>query len=151
MLSSSDGTQKLAHAQTDLANVGRMLDAKRAELSGLTAEEQNLRDRVARSTEAEEEIEAGNRREAERLASLREEIVAARTALTTLLGQRDRARDELARATAMLESENAQAEAAAARLQRLTGLEVKVRQQIRAMVEELTLAGRIDGGSESQQ
>ena len=51
----------------------------------------------------------------------------------------------------MLESENAQAEAAAARLQRLTGLEVKVRQQIRAMVEELTLAGRIDGGSESQQ
>ena len=63
-----------------------MLDAKRAELSGLTAEEQNLRDRVARSTEAEEELEAGNRREAERLASLREEIVAARHGTDNLAG-----------------------------------------------------------------
>lgn len=129
--------QKLARVKTDLAKTDRLLESRRAEFKGLTAEEQSLRDQVEGLKEAGKELETGNRRETERLASLQEEIVAARTTLATVNGQRDRARDELARASAMVDVKNVQAEAVDARLLHLTGLEAKVRQQLRVMIVDL--------------
>lgn len=144
-------TQTLAQVETELANADRLLDSKRAEIKGLTAEEQNLRAEVARMKKLGEELETGSQREAERLASLEEAIVTARTTLSTAEGERDRARDELARTQAILATETAQAEAVAARLQRLTILEATARQQIRTMIEDLNEAERVHAGSESQQ
>lgn len=128
-----------------------LLHSKRAELKGLVTEEQTIRDQVARMKEEREELTTGNLREAERFASLQDEIDATRTKLTMALGQRDRAKDELVRATAMADAENSRAEAIAARLQLPTGLEARVRQQIRTMIEELSMAERTRDGSEPRQ
>ena len=117
----------------------------------MVTEEQTIRDQVARMKEEREELTTGNLREAERFASLQDEIDATRTKLTMALGQRDRAKDELVRATAMADAENSRAEAIAARLQLPTGLEARVRQQIRTMIEELSMAERTRDGSEPRQ
>lgn len=143
--------QKQAQIETDLANVKRMLDSKRAELNGLTAEERRLLDQVVRLRGVRDELATGNQRESERLASLQSEAGTARIELASVQGQRDRVRDEFARVKAMSDTENARAEAISARVQHLAGLEAKVRQQIRAMIDELGEAGRIRDGSERPQ
>lgn len=135
--------QTLAQVKTELASTDRLLDSKRAEFKGLTAEEQDLRAAITRFENVGEELETRSQREAERLATLEEAIVTARTELATAQGQRDRVRDELGRTRAMLDTETAQAEAVAARLQRLTSLEATVRQRIRVMIEDLSEAERI--------
>ena len=47
--------QKLAQAETELADTDRLLNSKRAELNGLTVEERNVRDQVARLREMRNE------------------------------------------------------------------------------------------------
>lgn len=141
--------QKLAQTETDLADTTRLLDSKRAEFRGLTTEEQDIRAQVARLEGEKEELTAGNQREAKRLASLQDEIRTVRTTLSVTQGQLDQVRDELDRAQAVLETENARAETVSARLQRLTGLDAKVRQQIRTMIEELGEVERNQFGSET--
>ena len=143
--------QKLAQVETDLANTDRFLVAKRAELKGLTAEEQVLRAEIAQLKKTGEELEAANRSEEEQSASLRKEAVDGRTALATVQGQLNRAREELARTKATLDNETAQAEAVAARLQRLTSLEATARLRIRDMIADLSETERTHAGSESRQ
>ena len=143
--------QKLAQVETDLANTDRFLVAKRAELKGLTAEEQVLRAEIAQLKKTGEKLEAANRSEEEQSASLRKEAVDGRTALATVQGQLNRAREELARTKATLDNETAQAEAVAARLQRLTSLEATARLRIRDMIADLSETERTHAGSESRQ
>ena len=147
----SAARQNLAQSETALANTDRLLDSKRAELTGLTAEAQGIRDQVMRLRDLRDELTTGNQRVEERIANLQSDIATARTALAAVEGERDRARETLARTEARLETENAWAEATSARLQRLTGLEAKVRQQIRTMIEELGEVERTQGGSETSQ
>ena len=140
--------QKLAQLMTDLADTDRLLESKRTVLKGLTVEEQDLRTRVARLQEEGEKLEIGNQRAAEQSATLREELAEARTTLTTIQGQRDQARDELARARTMRDVEHAYLETVAVRLQHLTSLEARVRQQLRAIIEDLSAVEQASAGSE---
>ncbi len=143
--------QKLLQDESDAASTGRLLESIRAELKGLTAEAQGIRNEIARLKEEKDELKRGNQRQTTRLANLQGEIQTIRTTLATVQEKRDRTRDELIRAEAKLTTVKTREEAASARLQDLIGLEAKARQRIRAMIDELNDAQRTNEGTETSR